>query len=60
MMDNLFGLGPYSGYILACYAAAFAVLAGLALWARLSDRAARETLEQLEAAHPRRAPRTEA
>jgi len=41
-------LGPHAGYIVACYAAAAAVVLGLTLWALAADRGASRALAELE------------
>ena len=42
-------LGPYAAFIIAAYAAAFVVLAGLIAWVVLDFRAQRRLLGDLEA-----------
>jgi heme exporter protein D len=42
-------LGPYAGFIVAAYAAAFAVIAALIGWIIADHRAQRRTLADLEA-----------
>lgn len=42
-------LGPYAAFIIAAYAAAFAVLAGLIAWVVLDFRTQRRLLGDLEA-----------
>jgi heme exporter protein D len=42
-------LGPYAGFIIAAYAAAFAVIAALIGWIVADHRTQRRTLADLEA-----------
>lgn len=46
--------GPHAGFIIASYAIAFAVVAGLIVWAVLDHRLTRQALERLEARGGRR------
>lgn len=42
------GTGPYAGYVLASYLAAFLILGSLGLWIVLGGRAARRASEALD------------
>ena len=42
-------LGPYAGFIVAAYGAAFAVISTLIAWIIIDHRAQRRTLSDLEA-----------
>ncbi|MFD1331047.1 heme exporter protein CcmD [Methylopila musalis] len=46
--------GPHAGFIIASYAIAFAVLAGLIVWTVLDHRLTKRALERLDARRPRR------
>jgi heme exporter protein D len=41
-------LGPHAGYIVASYAMAVIVMAGLVIWSLAADRAARRDVERLD------------
>jgi heme exporter protein D len=42
-------LGPHSGFIIAAYAVAALVIAGLFVWVELDNRAQRRRLQELHA-----------
>ena len=48
------GLGPYAGYILACYAITAAVVAGLIAWVLIDHAGLKRRLAAMEARGVRR------